>query len=248
MSSQVNYKSAQGFSLIELLVVLLITSMLLAILVSALKKVKEKAQETICQSNLGQIGLTIHMYLNNNNNKSYNYRGGANDFHWVDSSGKYLDPNDVDAYWGVAYKDYIYNSKIFGCPSFQRVSKLIYPVDPILIRDSAYGLNHFFCGLNTNRISSPMHFIITHDHVEPKLEHGSDDKFHNDGVGTLNLKHFREGGVYENFYRGIFRHSILYSEPFRTGGNANVLWLDNHVSSLHETMGDDVPEFWYSGK
>jgi prepilin-type processing-associated H-X9-DG protein len=80
------------------------------------------------------------------------------------------------------------------------------------------------------------------------MEQGSVDMFHNDGQGTMNLTHYRQGGERERFYRGIFRHNIRVSEPFRTGGSANILWLDAHVSRLNETTGDDVPEYWYTGE
>jgi len=61
------------------------------------------------------------------------------------------------------------------------------------------------------------------------------------------LTHYRQGGDRAEFYRGIFRHNIRRSDKFRTGGRANILWLDGHVESLEETTGDDVSEEWYTG-
>ena len=72
--------------------------------------------------------------------------------------------------------------------------------------------------------------------------------FHNDDTpGAWNVTHYREGGGRQEFYRGIFRHAIKYNDDFRTGGYANVLWADSHISAIQETNGDDVPSKWYTG-
>jgi prepilin-type processing-associated H-X9-DG protein len=63
----------------------------------------------------------------------------------------------------------------------------------------------------------------------------------------MNLTHYRQGGSRARFYPGIFRHNMKANEAFRTGGRANVLWLDGHVFAIEETTGDDVPKWWYTG-
>ena len=57
----------KGFTLIELLVVISIIAMLLAILMPALGKVKEKARDVVCRSSLKQWGLTWGIYTNDHN-------------------------------------------------------------------------------------------------------------------------------------------------------------------------------------
>ncbi len=61
--------SKKGFTLIELLVVIAIIALLLSILLPALTKVKEQARRTICLTNLRSLGIGIHLYADDNNNK-----------------------------------------------------------------------------------------------------------------------------------------------------------------------------------
>ena len=240
------YKT-RGFTLIELLVVIAIITLLLAILMPALQKAKETAREIICRANLRSVGLAVLLYLQDNDYTMADSRQ-TNSFFWYDSAGNIRKTNDDDAYWGVAYKKYIKETKVFGCPSFRHVAELIYPVEPKLIHEAAFGLNVNVSGKKVTDIRDHSKFIVSHDHVEPKFEQGSADMFYNDGPGTTNLTHYREGGHRARFYRGIFRHNIRANQPFRTGGRANILWLDGHVEPLEETTGDNVPEWWYTGE
>jgi prepilin-type N-terminal cleavage/methylation domain-containing protein/prepilin-type processing-associated H-X9-DG protein len=245
-------RPSKAFTLIELLVVIAIIALLMAIIMPALHKAKEGAREAVCRSNLRNIGLGLTMYLQDNDFKPADCER-TNGFFWYDNAGALRRTTDGDAYWGVAYARYIKETNVFGCPSYRKVAELIYPHDPDLIRHAAYSLNYNLFHKNsgtvraTTTIRHPNQFIVCHDHVEPKIEQGSVDMFHNDGPGTRNLTHYRAGGARERFYRGIFRHNIRSSGAFETGGRANILWLDAHVSSQRETTGDDVPEVWYTG-
>jgi prepilin-type processing-associated H-X9-DG protein len=207
---------------------------------------KERAKEIQCRSNLRSLGLGMSLYSSDHDQRLADV-SKTNGFFWVDEKGAPRKQNDEDAYWGVAYRRYIKETSVFGCASYRRVAELIYPDDPFLIHEAAYCINANVSALKVTTIKHPVEFIVSHDHVEPKIEHGSRDMFHNDGPNTENLTDYRQGGWRADFYRGIFRHAIRYGESFRTGGRANLLWLDSHVSILNETMGDDVPQRWYTG-
>ena len=254
-------QTARGFTLIELLVVIAIIAVLLAILMPAMRKIKEIARETACKSNLKNIGLAVAMYLDDYERKIPN-TGSSNGFLWFENDDvTYRRPGSSSTYWGSFYKDYIKGqTKIFGCPSFQSAAqaRLIYDYSgsdkasdsSYIIQHAAFGLNHHdrARGRNTNDIYRLSEFIYCLDHAEPRPDGGTSDCLHNnDNPGGMNLTSYRAGGSRSYSYRQIFRHNIRYSDPYKTGGRTNVLWLDGHVNPIEETTGDDVPLRWYTG-
>jgi prepilin-type N-terminal cleavage/methylation domain-containing protein/prepilin-type processing-associated H-X9-DG protein len=249
-------RTTRGFTLIELLVVIAIIAVLLAIIMPTMRKIKEVARETACKSNLRNVGLAVVMYLDDNERKIPD-TGGSNGFLWDNADGTPRQPGSGGGtYWGTFYRDYLKETKIFGCPSLQRVPEgLIYsysdfPDPAAVIQHAAYGLNHHSRarGRNTNTIYRLSEFLYCSDHAEPRPDGGSGDCFHNnDTPGAVNLASYRQGGSRSFTYRQIFRHNTRYPDPYKTGGRANILWLDGHVSPLEETTGDDVLLRWYTG-
>lgn len=60
-----------GFTLIELLVVIAVIALLMGILVPVLRKVRFRANETSCLSNLRQVNVALIMYANDDRNNRY---------------------------------------------------------------------------------------------------------------------------------------------------------------------------------
>ena len=90
-----------GFTLIELLVVVAIIALLISILLPALSEAKKRAQETMCASNIRQMGLGLRHYLDDNNGF---YPGdhlevpSGSLIAWAPRIRKYMD-SAVDVFW-----------------------------------------------------------------------------------------------------------------------------------------------------
>jgi len=112
-----DYGKTRAFTLIELLVIIAIIAILAAILFPVFAKVREKARQTSCTSNLKQLGLAFVQYTQDNDEKypcgtapstdTANYgqgTGWAGEIYpYVKSNGVYICPDDSYEHFSYGY-------------------------------------------------------------------------------------------------------------------------------------------------
>jgi len=120
----------RGFTLIELLVVIAIIGILTALVLPAFGRARESARRAMCANNLRQIGIAMHMYIDEHNGKfpsidmvktGESYSGLI--FAWVFKVAPYLDntaASDID-------------NPIWQCPSCKNVMNILRTMAPNLI-------------------------------------------------------------------------------------------------------------------
>jgi len=87
----------RSFTLVELLVVVGLTAILLALLMPALKSVRNQAKSVVCVSNLRQCGAAAHLYINEWNGLLIRYQFFNNyglSWHRAMINGGYLPTNN----------------------------------------------------------------------------------------------------------------------------------------------------------
>jgi prepilin-type N-terminal cleavage/methylation domain-containing protein len=252
-------KKRRALTLIELLVVIAIIALLLAILMPALRAVKDQAKKTVCMAHVKQLVMTVRMYITDHDGKTHDSPNqGLWDNEWQHPSVvKQYGPNDSMAYWGIAYIGYAKNKKIFRCPATQRVDDWPewgapwgYQSQPYF-RYCSYGLNDYITDKRIDHAFKKHSEVIAfQDHIEQLLDDNG-DMFHIRPGDSVNLPQWRPSsqggnGFVDSYWTGKQWHDTV-QECFRHRGVSITSWLDGHASEIKETTGEDVPIRWYTG-
>lgn len=111
-------KTIRGFTLIELLVVIAIIAILAAILFPVFAKAREKARQTVCLSNMKQIGLGLMMYTEDYDETYPPYGNNNGVYHFVDAAagiGTTPAGTVIPNFLG-SLTPYTKNWQIYACP------------------------------------------------------------------------------------------------------------------------------------
>jgi len=119
---------SKAFTLIELLVVISVIALLMAIIMPALRKAKEKARLIVCASNQKQLILGLTLYADSNAtklpphpSKQAQHKGGYHrpyELNWRNNFvGTINDTADKDYHYAGRYLSaYLPDVKVFNCP------------------------------------------------------------------------------------------------------------------------------------
>ncbi len=201
---------ARGFTLIELLVVIAIIAILAAILFPVLSRARAKGQQTMCLSNLKQLGLAMIAY--------------ASDYdmifpRWSDCGDPMPNPPTLAFTWDEAIEPYVKNTQIFSCPAnpYESATGGNPPTSPGPKR--GYSMPRYISGVYTGAPPNPVDTVLL---VEK---------------GAYPLGHWADAAT-ESFYQMGMQQKYP-TDTTRTPHNdgKNFVFVDGHAKWYHMGAG-----------
>lgn len=226
----------QGFSLVELLVVMAIIAVLVSMLIPAVNRVRAAANSTYCKNNLRQLGLAIHLYAHEHDNDLPPVTefawflppgAGNKEVYWF---GEVLPDKSIDFSTGTLSRYMEGNMASMQCPDF-KTGQFVQRFNGA---SSGYGYNYQYLGggptqgpngqavkasISISSVKSTSTTIAFADSARVPFQ----------GGGTLLEENLFLDPPSNNYPSVHFRHG---------SGHANVLWLDGHVSAEHYSQAN----------
>ncbi len=204
------------FTLIELLVVIAIIAVLASMLLPALGKARDKAQNTKCTSNLKQIGLMLTMYNNDHDGYFPSGMSGSARLFWHDLAPYYNSAFEISS---KKLQTTVEAAGPFHCPN-----DMINVSEPYL----SYGMATWLRSGNFDAVmptSGRSRIVLVHNIFKPALRLAMSDVqpssptggYHMPGPNSYGFnrnKQITDGGL-------GYRHSQM----------CNILWCDMRVEA-----------------
>lgn len=223
----------KGFTLIELLVVISIIAMLLAILMPALGKVKEKARQVTCAAQMHSIGLVMNIYGADNYSKLPTAKVG--------DYGRWL----FDVPWNIAELIRIdYGMETMYCPANNLKNKGGKLTDHYLSHmngssspkelgkvNGGWAVTDYFWLMELNNESN--NWRTATNWVYPSATRNKGKKLFNNKLSV------KQASSYPLVIDAVFTQSS--SEPYdfsQVAGGQNMIFKSNHLNGSDATGGN----------
>ena len=224
----------KGFTLIELLVVIAIIALLMGILMPALQRVKQQAQEITCRANLRQYGIAQNIYLNDFDDRYPDaWTSLVMDEYPETSYPRYCRWHDPRYPADGPFWPYLSAEKVHLCPLFKTLAKTMGQRHPAhdssipIVPYYSYSMNIFLSQNNRKRSqftrSHSKIFFFSEENMwtRPGCDYVlNDNSLCPDGRDWFGTFHGASGGDLNS-------------------GNANAIFVDAHVESVRSALGDD---------
>jgi prepilin-type N-terminal cleavage/methylation domain-containing protein/prepilin-type processing-associated H-X9-DG protein len=222
-----------AFTLIELLVVIAIIAILAALLLPALSRAKEQAKSTSCKNHLRQMGLSLRMYVEDNNHKYPLYSYSSSTSPWQSPTLN----NDYEAHWENALEPYYARNwatnTSYQCPAYKST----------LVRLSWYGFFGSY-GYNVHGTGGELLGLSTDNPNPPIADAQVRAPSEMIALGDSRITYVIGGGNIngtaltplvgwlgsDQLFCGSSTNAPV--EPARHGHNHNLAFCDGHVSAL----------------
>ncbi len=213
----------KGFTLIELLVVIAIIAILAAILFPVFTRVKAKAHQNTCLSNIKQVGFAALMYAADYDDVIAPGRTGQGWCAWTAVIAPWGDAATIEVYPGCGtLGPYLADPTVAVCPDWRQDMNPASVAASAKIRYLSYGNNDLIPGRAVSSVLLPTQMILVAEN-------------YNDS-GSTSIWYAPYG---PSRYRPAFRHHTA-------GTGFLAAFLDGHVKMCPsgEYWGPNSAKFW----
>lgn len=212
-----------GFTLTEVLIVILIIAILAALLFPLASGMREKARAAVCAQNLKQIGIGLHAHISENSGRfpngaaftSFNKDDAGNSLgiSWYDAAAQNMGRENYSKRFNDPQAEPL--PDVFGCPSGH--GKPYLPEWPYT---GDYAGNLY--------LGQPNHKVMTLSAIKQP----SSTPYVQDTVcqNNFGVAIFAKGASKQAWKNKSKTQDPAFAD--RHGGSGNILWVDGHVSPM----------------